>query len=47
MQRVEYTRGVSRQRLGNHVPAATNRHATNEVLLETACFYVVRAEELS
>jgi hypothetical protein len=26
---------ISRQRLGNHVPAATNTHATIEVLLET------------
>jgi hypothetical protein len=35
----EYTRAVSGQRLGKHVPAATNRRAT------TGCFYVVRAEE--
>jgi hypothetical protein len=41
----EYTRDVSRQRLGKHVPAATNRRATIEVLLETGCFYVVRAEK--
>jgi hypothetical protein len=27
-------RAVSRQRLGNHVPAATDTHATVEVLLE-------------
>jgi hypothetical protein len=27
-------RAVSRQRLGKHVPAATDRHATIEVLLE-------------
>jgi hypothetical protein len=40
-------RDVSRQRLGKHIPVATNRRATMEVLLETGCFYVVRAEELS
>jgi uncharacterized NAD(P)/FAD-binding protein YdhS len=28
-------RAVHRQRLGKHVPAATNTHATIEVLLET------------
>jgi hypothetical protein len=27
---------VSRQRLGKHIPAATDKHATIEVLLETA-----------
>jgi hypothetical protein len=27
---------VSRQRLGKHIPAATDTHATIEVLLETA-----------
>jgi hypothetical protein len=43
----EYTRAVSGQRLGKHIPAATNRRATIETLLETGCFYVVRAEELS
>jgi hypothetical protein len=43
----QYTRDVSRQRLGKHVPAATNRCETIEVLLETGCFYVVRAEESS
>jgi hypothetical protein len=42
----KYTRAVSGQRLGKHVPATTNRRATMEVLLETECFYVVRAEEL-
>jgi hypothetical protein len=30
----EYTRDVSRQRLGKHFPAATNRRATIDVLLE-------------
>jgi hypothetical protein len=30
-----YTRAVSRQRLGKHIPAATDTHATIEVLLET------------
>jgi hypothetical protein len=29
---------VSGQRLGKHVPAATNTHATIELLLETGCF---------
>jgi hypothetical protein len=43
----EYTSDASRQRLVKHVPVATNRRATIEVLLETGCFYVVRAEELS
>jgi hypothetical protein len=43
----EYTRDVSRQRFCKHFPAATNRRTTIEVLLETGCFYVVRAEELS
>jgi hypothetical protein len=41
-----YTRTVSGRRLGKHVPAATNRRATIELLLETGCFYVVRAEML-
>jgi hypothetical protein len=41
----KYTRTVSRQRLGKHVPAAKNQRATLEVLLE--CFYVVRDGELS
>jgi hypothetical protein len=31
----KYTRPISRQRLGKHVPTATNRRATVEVLLET------------
>jgi hypothetical protein len=44
---VEDTRDVSRQRLGKHVPTATNRRATMEVLLEYGCFYVVRAKDLS
>jgi hypothetical protein len=34
------------KRLGEHVPAATNQHATIDVLLGTGRFYVVRAEEL-
>jgi hypothetical protein len=34
-----YSRAVSRQRFGRHVPAETNTHATLEVLLETGCFY--------
>jgi hypothetical protein len=29
-----YTRAVPRQRLGKHVPAATDTHATIEILLE-------------
>jgi hypothetical protein len=37
---------VSTQRLGKHIPAATNRRATIDVLLETGYFYVVRAEGL-
>jgi hypothetical protein len=40
------TATVSGQRLGKHVPAATNTHATVELLLETGCFYVVLAEML-
>jgi hypothetical protein len=36
---------VSRQRLGKHVPAATDKHATIEILLETV-FYSVRAYKL-
>jgi hypothetical protein len=42
----EYTTDVSRQRLGKHIPAATNLYATIEVLLEMECFYEVHAEEL-
>jgi hypothetical protein len=42
----KYTGAISRQRLGKHVPAATNAHATIQVLLETGCFCVVRAEML-
>jgi hypothetical protein len=42
-----YTRAVSEQRLCKHVLAATNRRTTIEVLLETGCFFVVRAEDLS
>jgi hypothetical protein len=43
----KYTRPVSRQRIVKHVPTATNRHAKIELLLETRCFYVVGADELS
>jgi hypothetical protein len=32
--------------LSKHVPASTSRHATTELLLETGCFYMVRAELL-
>jgi hypothetical protein len=38
----EYSKPVSGQRLGKHVPAATDTHATEE----TVCFCVVRAEML-
>jgi hypothetical protein len=41
----EYTRAVSRQRQVKHIPAVINRGATTEVMLETGCFYAVRAEE--
>jgi hypothetical protein len=37
---------ASRERLGKHIHAATVTHTTIEVLLETGCFYIVRAEEL-
>jgi hypothetical protein len=37
---------VSRQRIGKHVPAATNNHATIELLLENGVFYSVRAKGL-
>jgi hypothetical protein len=43
----EYTRDVSMQRLSKHVPAATNLRAAMQVLMDTGCFYMVRAEELS
>jgi hypothetical protein len=43
----EYTEDFTRQRLAKHVPPTTNRPSTIEVLLETGCFYVVRADELS
>jgi hypothetical protein len=43
----EYTRDVSWHRLCKHLPEATNRRATIEMLLETGCFCVVRAQELS
>jgi hypothetical protein len=36
-----YTRAVSGQRLGKHVPAATDTNATMEML----CFYVVHDEK--
>jgi hypothetical protein len=38
------TATVSGQRLGKHVTAATNTHATIELLLETGSLFVVRAE---
>jgi hypothetical protein len=38
---------VPRQRLGKHIPAATNLCATMEILLETGCFCMVCAKELS
>jgi hypothetical protein len=41
-----YISAVSGQRLGKHVPTATNRHATMEELLETEYFCPGRAEEL-
>jgi hypothetical protein len=34
------------ERLGKNVPAATDMHATIEVLLETVFFTVFRVEEL-
>jgi hypothetical protein len=37
-----YSRPVTGQRLGKHVPAAKVTHATEE----TECFFVVRAEML-
>jgi hypothetical protein len=37
---------VSGQRLGKQFPAAANTQATEEIPLETACFYVVRTEML-
>jgi hypothetical protein len=40
------TATFSGQRLGKHVLAATNTHATIELLLETGCFYVVCVEML-
>jgi hypothetical protein len=43
--RDRYTRAISGQRLGKHLPVSTNRHAITDVLLETGCFYVVHAEE--
>jgi hypothetical protein len=43
----KYTRPLSKQGLSKHVLRATNRRTTIEVLLETWCFCVVRAEELS
>jgi hypothetical protein len=42
----EYTRDVSRQRLGKHIPTAMNWHATTGVLLKMGYFYVVCAKEL-
>jgi hypothetical protein len=43
---VEYTRAVSGQWLSKHIPAATNVNTTTKLLLETRCFYMVRAETL-
>jgi hypothetical protein len=47
---VNNTRAIARQPLGKRVPAATDTHATVEVLLEynsgNGVFYVVRAEML-
>jgi hypothetical protein len=47
---VNNTRGIARQLLGKRVPAATDTHATVEVLLDynnvNGIFYVVRAEML-
>jgi hypothetical protein len=43
---VRIYRALSGQRLGKHVPGATNQR-TIEILLETVCFFVVRPEELS
>jgi hypothetical protein len=37
---------VSRQRLGKHVPAATDKHKTIEVLLETVFSTVINAKGL-
>jgi hypothetical protein len=42
-----YTRAVYGQRLSKHGPEATDTNVTIVVLLETGCFYVVLAEELS
>jgi hypothetical protein len=47
---VNNTRAIARQPLGKQVPAATDTHATLEVLLDynsgKGVFYVVRAEML-
>jgi hypothetical protein len=49
-KRVNNTQAIVRQLLGKRVPAATNTHATIEVLLNynngKGVFYVVRAEML-
>jgi hypothetical protein len=37
---------VSRQRLGKHIPAATDEHVTIEIMLEMRVSTVVLAEEL-
>jgi hypothetical protein len=37
---------IARQRLGKHVPAATNRQATIELLLRSRVFYAVHVEML-
>jgi hypothetical protein len=41
-----YTRAVSGQRLGKHVPAATDTNATAVQQERNDVFYVVRAEML-
>jgi hypothetical protein len=45
---VNNTRAIARRLLGKRVPAATDTHATGEVLLDynngNGVFYVVRAE---
>jgi hypothetical protein len=47
---VNNTRAIARQLLGKRVPAATDMHATVEVLLDynngNGVFYVIRAEIL-
>jgi hypothetical protein len=38
-----YTRAVSGQRLGKHIPAATNQHATIQVLLGVSMWSMSRS----